>query len=129
MKQFFKKILIVPLIGAIVVCNISANKSNWSGMGLSSDDINNSVHFQLQRGITCFGEFKKLEPVLNRFISQKIDVSYLNNFLGKPSNVLKSSNSSQYHYYLTKKNDGCRVNLIVQNGNLISYKIENYNQL
>ncbi len=128
MKQFFKKILVVPLIGTIVICNISANKSNWSGMGLSSDDINNSINFQLQRGSTCLSEFKKLQPVLNRFISQKIDAAYLSNVLGKPNNITQQKSVKQYHYYLTEKSDGCSVNFIVQNGSLISYNIENNQQ-
>jgi NAD-dependent DNA ligase len=96
-------------------------------MNLSPDEISISEHFQKQRGGNCLSEFKKLEPVLERFISQKIDAAYIFNYLGKPNKIKTNNKETQYQYYLTEKLDGSSVSLICNNYHFISYKLENSN--
>ncbi len=125
MKNFLKQTLLFIFLFVVIFTNISGSKSNWSGMDLSLDEINSSIHFQLVRGSTCVGELQKLKPVLDRFITQKIDSSYLNNILGKPNNILSSANGLKYQYYLTANPDANTLVITIQNGSVFSYTIEN----
>ena len=94
-------------------------------MNLTIDEMDNSIHFQLARGGNCKGEFEKLQPTLDRFISKKLDASYLNNILGKFNNSSVTTNGTEYNYYLTEKLDGCSVSFLIKNANLVSYNFEN----
>lgn len=125
MNHFLKKIFTVLTLATITLTNISANKSNWVGMELSSDEINNCIHFQVLRGGTCISEFEKLKPVLDRFIAKKIDAAYLKNILGKPNNTIVAKNQARFQYYLTSNLNIYQVNLTTRDNNLVSYKIEN----
>ncbi len=125
MKRWLKKIFIVPLVTTLIITSISANRSSWSGMDLSSDEISNSVHFQLQRGSNSLSEFKKIQPILDRFVSVKYSSAYLFNILGKPNDVVVNNSQTQYYYYLTESFKGSRVRLTIQDGNLVSYQMEN----
>ena len=125
MKRWLKKIFIVPLVTTLIITSISANRSSWSGMDLTSDEISNSVHFQLQRGSNSLSEFKKIQPILDRFISLKYSSAYLFNILGKPNDVVANSSQTYYYYYLTESFNGSRVKLTIQDGNLLSYEVEN----
>ena len=94
-------------------------------MDLTAEEINNSIHFQLSRGGNCIGEFKKMESLLDRFIEKKLDAAYLNNILGKYNNENVALNEHQYNYHLTEKSDGCSVNLVIKDANLVSYSFVN----
>lgn len=125
MKQLLKKILILNAIIIVVISNISANKSNWSGMYLTSDDIANSVHFQLARGSNSTGEFKKIQPILDRFLERKLDSKKLTNILGKPNSQSSLRNMVCAKYFLTENTADCSVELFIENDNLVSYHLEN----
>jgi len=123
MKFFTQKIFLLPFTIIIIISSLSANKSNWSGMDLTQDEMNNCIHFQLSRGSNCIGEFKKLEPFLNRFIERRFNSDYLVNILGKPNNETVNLNKiTDYSYILTEKLDENVVHLFVRDGVLLSYK-------
>ena len=98
MKPWFKKILLMQLIIIVIISSLSTNKSNWTGMNLTSDEMNSSIHFQLARGGNCMGEFKKMQPTLDRFIEKKLDASYLNNILGKFNSSSLTTAGIEYNY-------------------------------
>ena len=125
MTSWFKKILVFPVVITVIIFSISANKSNWSGMDLTADEINHSIHFQLARGGNCIGEFQKLAPVLDRFKQKKIDATYLSNILGEPNNKIIRKSGIEYNYYLTTEEGRCRVNFVIENANLVSYNFGN----
>ena len=127
MKRWFKKILLIQATTIVIISSLSTNKSNWTGMNLTTDEMDNSIHFQLARGGNCKGEFEKLQPTLNRFIEKKLDASYLNNILGKFNNSSVTAAGTEYNYYLTEKFEGCSVSFIIKNASLVSYSFKNCN--
>jgi hypothetical protein len=128
MKTLFKKILILCSSISLILSSISANKSNWSGMDLSQDEITNSINFQTARGGNCVGEFTKVQPILNAFINKKIDAAYLENILGKPNEVIKDKTSIEYRYNLSDQPKGCTLRIISSNTEIISYQLESCNE-
>ena len=128
MKHFLKQILLSVFLLIVIFTNISGNKSNWSGMDLSPDEINSSIHFQLVRGGTCIGELQKLIPILGRFVTKKIDSSYLNNILGKPNNIISTNKGIEYQYFLTANPDSSILVITIKNGYVIYYTTASQSQ-
>lgn len=124
MKRLTQKMGVFLLLLVIVLTNISTNKSNWAGLDLSPEEINNSVHFQVMRGGTCVGEFDNVKPVLNRFIQKNYNPKSLENVLGQPSMTTINGLQKIQHYYLSADPNKYRLEVVINNDAVVSYCVK-----
>ena len=113
-------LIYASVISCFIIC-FSGTKGNWSGLNLTTYEINATINFQLSRGSTCIAEFENLSTTLNKFIENKCDLDRLNEVLGEPNIKEKTT----YIYYLTANANGCKAILETKNNTLISYSLEN----
>ena len=124
MKHLSKFLGTSILLIVIVLTNVSTNKSNWTGMDLSANEIDNSVHFQLSRGGTSKAEFQKLQPILNRFIKKHYAASHIKHILGEPNHTkILSPLQTNYYYNLSANAKKDNVEIVIKNQELVSYSI------
>jgi len=121
MKFLYKPLLISLSSIIILFSNLSGSSSNWSGMSLTPDEMENSVKFQLSRGGNCKGEFEKLTIILDRFISNGYPSSDLINILGNPNSEEKSINTTVHIYNLTPISSDCNVRFEIKDDKLTNY--------
>lgn len=126
MKRFTTKMGVMLLLPVIVLTHISANKSNWAGLDLSPEEINNSVHFQVLRGSTCVGEFDNVKPVINRFIQKNYNPKDLQNVLGQPNETTVNGSQKIQHYYLSSNPNQYRLQVVINNDAVVSYSVKDY---
>lgn len=127
MKNFLKALQIICILCVIGFTNLSTNKSNWSSVNLTSDEMENSVKFQQSRGGNCKGEFEKLVPVLERFIKNAYAAEKIPNILGTPNQINKENTSSTYIYNLSTSTNNCLLVLTIKDDVLAQYTTEKCN--
>jgi hypothetical protein len=125
MKSIIQKLYLLLLLSIIITCNISANKSNWASLDLNHNEIRQSIDFQLTRGGTCFAEFEKLIPILDRFIQKKYNPNNLENILGVPNQIITSNLQTEMFYYLTSNMQKCELKIVVDKTKVLNYIITN----
>lgn len=127
MKNYSKKLGFAILLLALIVINLSANKSNWAGADLSTAEIDNCVHFQLARGGTCVGEFDNLRPILDRFIKKNYNPIILKRILGNPNLEKNESGSQKLFYSLSADPNLYKLQIEIKNDQFTSYSLSGYN--
>ncbi|MFY7964226.1 MAG: hypothetical protein ACOVO1_04970 [Chitinophagaceae bacterium] len=121
MKHFLKVSQIIVIAVIIAFTNLSTNKSNWSSINLTPDEMEHSVKFQLARGGNCKGEFEKLIPVLERFIKKSYDAEKITNILGTANTIKQENKSTKLIYNLSTSSNTCLLVLTVQDDVLVDF--------
>lgn len=124
MKNLYVKTQVFVLFVVILITNISANKTPLAGLQLNWDELQNSIQFQLSNGSNCIEDATQLQPLLQRFITEKYDAAAIENVFGQPDANVVSNQQFTKTYYLNPYKTDCKLKLVGDANSLTAFAIE-----